>query len=138
MHVRVVLMTTPEQEDLIIKELMTRKYPLEGKRKGYCQATVSKVTPLDIRIKEECVPQLLADLNALDLINYKRDYGNVDHHIKPLPRRIIGALMSVVHKLTGHTIVSKAEKSNPLSNGWYYTINLGEQKDPVNNGVEEL
>ena len=136
-HVRGVLYTTPEKTQEILDKLKEVKLPMEGKHaKGYCRPTIRIMTPLDINVYEECIPDLLDVMNANHFfMNKSAKHSNGRTHItKPL-HTILRCIFTIFRWVSGHKVTErqshKKRKMGKLTNGWWYFFYFGDRKDPL-------
>lgn len=135
-HVRGVLYTTPERTKEILDKLKDVKLKAEGETtKGYCRPQIRILTPIDINVYEQCIPELLDVMSASNIFD-KQIGDNCQHHI-PKPAHMVLRLAHWVYlKLTRqyYTKRNVVRTGKKITNGWWYFFHLSDQKDPVQKG----
>lgn len=133
MHVEIIANAPIPQHERVINWLKEREYAYEGKvRKGYNKPFITETRHYDIRIKKECLSQLMADLNALGVINF--DSPNIKDHVGGVGTidRIFNKIIKIGSRFLPINYINTTKypigKEKP--EGWFYTKVLFTMDDP--------
>lgn len=150
MHITFMSYATPEQHERIKEYVNQMKIPFKGnKRQGYYIPSISEIKLYDVRLKKECVPQFLKNMEMQDFgikpvkptKEQKKMWNdakksNKEHHI---PKYFRFAL-NLFRKLLGYKTIEfqSVKNTHAFLKGWKYNILLGVKDDPTYKGKEIL
>lgn len=150
MQTLVLVESTQDHFDDLVREMNRRKYPLNSHRDGYSQPSVAEIRLLDIRAKKEVMPQIMRDLNATYLLDEKTFLGITDSmdckkisKTPKLKKYFVLSTFWLFRKLFSKIGIYPDSFDRNLTRtdfckGWHYAYSLGHMKDMERDGVEEL
>ena len=150
-HITFASYATPEQHDRIKKQINNMKLRFKGnKRQGYYIPALSELRLYDVRLKKECVPEFLKnmEMHNLDKKSPKitkemkkklNDKGknNTDTHIP----KFIKPILRVFRKILGYDKIPEyvnLDFTHKPIKGWKQNLLIGVKDDPYYNGKEIL
>lgn len=147
MHLILTIDAPPDQHKALIKAMNERKYPFEGKRKGYNKLHVSEIRSYNIRAKKEVMPLGIRDLNAMvpgDYQRLKQRFSKIDRNktvnlFNKMFLFIACKSFRMVLKLLRMEVPIRAEgKPEPFVKGWQFSYAVATMKDLEKGMGEQL
>ncbi len=151
-HAIVAIDCPPPQHEVLVRSMNERKYPTEGKRKGFNQVHVSEIRLYNLRAKKEVMPIALNDLGAwcvtdkdmifqvLNGIDKWNENGKKKKSLKKrlLSRFVVWSCLKVLKVLKLVPPKLSEGKRDPFVQGWHYVYAFANIEDVDRGHGEEL